>query len=233
MHLGLRQSISSSRIISVCITALGYWFVGVSSFETIFLDTTTKIQLPKRLFSGYHYPAQEVFSSTPLTIEVIPNCWAFSKQPPSLFSTYFLAFYQSQPQISAPEKIIFCRWNKLLLLNKNREEMFQFHTLHHTSTYKQYIYHSYSFTILSGCRGRRVILCKQNQYLNISQCSLKSLQIYKKFWLLTSEKYVKNYISCLFSGRYFSIQNNIRHTKCNNFKWMNLGYPQEPEFHSD
>lgn len=65
-------------------------------------------------------------------------------EPPFLLKTassisllnFFLDFQQSRPQVSAPDKIIFCPWNKFLLLNKNLEETFQCHTLCHTSTYK-------------------------------------------------------------------------------------------------
>lgn len=64
-------------------------------------------------------------------------------KPPFLLKTasmsllnFFLDFQQSRPQVSAPDKIIFCPWNKFLLLNKNLEETFQCHTLYHTSTYK-------------------------------------------------------------------------------------------------
>lgn len=142
MHLGLRQSILNSRIISVCIIAVGYWFLGASSFETIFLDTTTKIQLPKRLFSGYHYPAQEVFSSTPLTIEVIPNCWAFLKQPPTLFSTFFWPSTNPSHKFWPQKKLFFALGTNSYCWIKIGKKCFNVTLCIIFQTYKQYIYHS-------------------------------------------------------------------------------------------
>lgn len=137
--------------------------------------------------------------------------------------------HKFQPQI----KLFFYPWNKHSLLNKNfKESISILYSVSYCNSQTIYLSLLHSFTILSGCRGRRVNLSKQNQYLNISQCSLKITAYIKNFRLLTNEKYAKNYISGLFNGRYFSMKNNIWHTKYHNFKWMTPGYSQEPEFHS-
>lgn len=49
-NLGLRQSVSNPRIISVYITAMSLLFLGVSSFGTIFLIQPSEFNFPKHHF---------------------------------------------------------------------------------------------------------------------------------------------------------------------------------------